>query len=65
MARKKKNPVGRPKLPPKEARTLFIKIRVNQEEAAEIAKGADAAGESVGPWSRGLLLDAAKRASTA
>jgi hypothetical protein len=54
----KKNPVGRPELPPAEKRKGRFLVKLNDAEYALIQQ---AAGPKITTWAREVLLRAAKR----
>jgi hypothetical protein len=54
----KKQPVGRPTLPPSEKRKGRFLVKLNDAEYASIQQ---AAGAKVSTWAREVLLRAAKR----
>jgi hypothetical protein len=56
------NPVGRPTLPKKEKRALFMSTRLSPPEYAEIEAAIKSSGESKTEWIRKKLLAAARRA---
>lgn len=54
--------IGRPMLPKKEKRGLYITTRVSPAEYGEIEKAANASGNMMAAWVRAKLLAAARRA---
>jgi len=54
--------VGRPALPKKEKRWLYISVRISQDENREIDAAAKAAGIRRSKWIRTKVLAAARRA---
>jgi hypothetical protein len=54
--------IGRPTLPKKERRHLFVSTRLTQEEYNEIHDAIEASGEWKTEWIRKKLLAAARRA---
>jgi hypothetical protein len=54
--------MGRPSLPKKEKRALFISTRVSPPEMQEIEAAIKSAGEAKTEWVRKKLLAAARRA---
>jgi hypothetical protein len=56
------NPVGRPVLPKKEKKGVFISTRLSPPEYAEIVRAAKESGMSKTKWVRTKLVAAARRA---
>jgi hypothetical protein len=54
--------MGRPMLPKKEKRSLFVSTRVSPDEMKEIETAIKASGEAKTEWVRMKLLAAARRA---
>jgi uncharacterized protein (DUF1778 family) len=53
---------GRPKLPPSERKTVFVKARFTNDEYAQIEAAFKADGSNETDWVRKKLLAAARRA---
>jgi hypothetical protein len=56
------NPVGRPALPKKEKRGMFVSTRVSPPEYKKIHDAIKASGEAKTEWIRKKLIAAARRA---
>ncbi len=54
----KPNPVGRPRLPKKEAKGETLRIRATSEELKAFDRAAKSAGQTRSEWIRGILQDA-------
>jgi hypothetical protein len=53
---------GRPKVPIKKARSIFISTRLSSDESSDIEKGIRKSGIKKSDWIRKALLDAARPA---
>jgi hypothetical protein len=56
------NPVGRPALPKKEKRGMFVSTRLSPDEYKEVHDAIKSSGEAKTEWIRKKLLAAARRA---
>jgi hypothetical protein len=56
---KKRGP-GRPPLPPGEARSEYVKVRVTKAERAALDRASREAGKDLGGWAREVLLASAR-----